>query len=108
MTTITVKVALSPVAMLTIASTKRITLNGLSRAPNNRAMTRGARSVANILGPCLSRAERAASPDSPAGLALGSRLGVFLIELNEGSKYKIKTREDAREDGGSGNAGKTC
>ena len=105
MTTITVKVALSPVAMLTIASTRRITLNGLSRAPNNKAMTRGARSVANILGPCLSRADRAASPDSPAGLALGSRL---VIELNEGCKDKIKTREDAREDGGPGNAGKTC
>ena len=77
----TLNVALSPVAILTIARTKltiararRIKLNGLAIADNKRPRALGPRSLENILGPCLSKAERAASVDNPLGLEPGSRL----------------------------------
>jgi hypothetical protein len=74
MTTMTENVALSPVAILTIASDIRMKLNGFARAVKKRPMALGGRSVANILGPCLSRAEQAASTVSPEGLEPGSSL----------------------------------
>lgn len=81
MTSMTVNVALSPVAIFTIASAVRIPLKGLIRALRNKAIILGDRSVANILGPCLSKAARTASSDNPPGLQLGSRLFLQLVQV---------------------------
>ena len=70
----TVNVASSPVAILTIARAIRMKLNGFAIADNKRPRALGPRSLENILGPCLSKAERAASVDNPLGLEPGSRL----------------------------------
>jgi hypothetical protein len=74
MITRTENVALSPVAILTIARARRMKLNGFAIAENKRLSAVGPRSLENILGPCLSKAERAASVDKPLGLEPGSRL----------------------------------
>jgi hypothetical protein len=71
MTHITVNVALSPVAILTIARAMRIKLNGLEKAVKRRTIALGGRSVAHMLGPCLSNPERAPSADNPRGLEPG-------------------------------------
>ena len=70
----TVNVALSPVAILTIARARRMKLNGFAIADNKRPRALGPRSLENTLGPCLSKEERAASVDNPLGLEPGSRL----------------------------------
>ena len=74
MITRTVNVASSPVAILTIARARRMKLNGFAIAENKRLMGVGPRSLENLLGPCISKAERAASVDNPLGLEPGSRL----------------------------------
>jgi hypothetical protein len=74
MITRTVNVAISPVAILTIARARRMKLNGFAIAVKKRLRAVGPRSLENLLGPCLSKAERAASVDNPLGLEPGSRL----------------------------------
>ena len=74
MITRTVNVALSPVAILTTARARRMKLNGFAMAENKRPSAVGPRSLEYILGPCLSKAERAASVDNPLELEPGSSL----------------------------------
>jgi hypothetical protein len=70
----TVKVALSPVAMLTIARPMRIKLNGLVNAVRRIDMGPRRRSLECMFGPYSSRATRTVSLDNPEGLELGARL----------------------------------
>lgn len=74
MITRTENVALSPVAILTTARARRMKLNGFAIADNKRPIAVGPRSLENLLGPCLSKAERDPSVDNPLGLEPGSRL----------------------------------
>jgi hypothetical protein len=74
MITRTENVALSPVAILTIARARRMKLNGFEMAESKSLSGEGPRSLENLLGPCLSKAERAPSVDNPLGLEPGSRL----------------------------------
>ena len=77
MITRTANVALSPVAILTIERARRMKLKGFAIADNKRLNAEGPRSLENLLGPCLSKAERAPSVDNPLGLKPGSRLSIW-------------------------------
>lgn len=104
MTIMTVNVALSPVPILTIARATRIKLNGFARAVKKRPIALGPRSEADILGPCFSRAERAASSVNPRGHKPGSRLFKF-PQVSRGSIQKEILNEDELENGLNRNAG---
>lgn len=100
----TIKVGLSPVAILTIASAVRMKLNGCAVAVMRRVMALGAHSVTKILGPCLSNAERAASSVKPRGLKPGSRLfKIFWVSQRHGWRWQDELKNALRR-----NTGQTC